>query len=95
MTCTPCRVTHEGTRYAVAADGTVRPTWIVDAVNGGMATSATPAADRRREFGDAVDATLAKAVRHEAARQRRNRNSRERNQAMRDLGMKRTPYGWE
>jgi hypothetical protein len=26
---------------------------------------------------------------------RRNRSARERNQAMRDLGMVRTPFGWE
>lgn len=38
---------------------------------------------------------FAKLIRHKATRLRRNRASRERNQAMRDLGMKRTSYGWE
>lgn len=34
-------------------------------------------------------------IRKESQRLRRNKLSRERNQAMRDLGMKKTPYGWE
>lgn len=46
-------------------------------------------------LGPTTDRELDKQVRAEAARQRRNRNSRERNQAMRDLGLVRTPYGWE
>ena len=40
-----------------------------------------------------ADSTLAKAVRHEAARQRRNRNARERHQAMLDLGLARVRRG--
>ena len=39
-----------------------------------------------------IDNPLTKA---EAARLRKNRNRRERDQAMRDTGMVKTPYGWE
>lgn len=38
---------------------------------------------------------ISKVVRREASRLRRNRNARERNRAMRDLGLVKTPYGWE
>ncbi len=38
---------------------------------------------------------IARIVRREAARQRRNRNARERADAMRLLGLVKTPYGWE
>lgn len=87
MTCTPCRVTFEGTRYFVAKDGQVYPTWKnVATVPGGRDTWS---------LGEALDPAAAQAVRREAQRQRRNRNSRERNQVMRDLGMVKTPYGWE
>lgn len=87
MKCKPCRVTYQGVRYSVAVDGQVFPTWKnVATVPGGRNTWS---------LGDAVDVTLAKAVRAEASRQRRNRNSRDRDQGMRDLGMKKTPYGWE
>ena len=40
-----------------------------------------------------ADSPLAKAVRHEAARQRRNRNARERHQAMLDVGLVRVRGG--
>lgn len=39
--------------------------------------------------------TDARDVRREASRLRRNRNARERHQAMRDVGMTKTSYGWE
>ena len=42
-----------------------------------------------------VAAERAALVRAHASRLRQNRNSRERYQAMRDLGMVKTPYGWE
>lgn len=38
---------------------------------------------------------ISKVVRREASRLRRNRNARERNQAMKDLGLTKTPFGWE
>ncbi len=38
---------------------------------------------------------VAKAVKATVARLRRNKAARMRNATMRDLGMVRTPYGWE
>jgi hypothetical protein len=84
MKCKPCRVTYQGTRYQVNLDGSVFP---IDRT--AEAYSVVPA------FGPQAGAHLAKLVRREASRQRRNRNSRERHQTMTDLGMKRTPYGYE
>ena len=87
MKCTPCRVTFEGQRYYIAVDGQVYPTWQnIATVPGGVNTWS---------LGATLDRTQAQQVRREAARQRRNRNARERNQAMRDLGLTKTPYGWE
>lgn len=87
MTCKPCRVTFEGNRYFVAADGKVFPTWQNVATQAGGHDTWS--------LGAELDSDTAARVRREAQRQRRNRNARERNSAMRDLGMKRTPYGWE
>lgn len=87
MKCTPCRVTFEGFRYQISADGTVH------GVRGALRNEPTL---KGAIYDDPViDANHAKLVRAEAARQRRNRNARERNEVMRDLGMKKTPYGWE
>lgn len=84
--CTPCLVTYEGMRYHVHSDGRV----FFYAVN--------VMADGSREGRDGSETSdsLAVTVRRHASRLRRNRNARERNQAMRDLGMKRTREGgWE
>lgn len=85
--CIPCRVTHEGQRYQVESNGEVR---MVPAEF--MALNA--AVDVRRSQ-PVLEESTARLVRREASRQRRNRNARERNQAMRDLGMVKTPSGWE
>ena len=84
MICTPCRVTYQGTRYAISQDGTVRVIWIEGGIN--LPTGPTP---KVRMYGEPVDPLIAKNVRREAARQRRNRNARERHQAMKNLGLKR------
>ena len=76
MTCHPCRVAYQGTRYAIDGAGNV----VIAAVGDGDAQPIT-------------GATLAKAIRHEASRQRRNRNARERHQAMLDLGLVRVRGG--
>ncbi len=81
MKCIPCRVTFQGSRYMIAADGTVTPVRPVD-VN-------------YSEPAEPVSPEFAKDVRAEAARLRRNRNTRDRNNAMRSLGLVKTPYGWE
>lgn len=91
MTCTPCRVTMKegpdaGKRYEISRDGSVRY-WSKE-----LGPDNLPVGSK---FSALEPEFIAKAVRAEAARQRRNRNARERNQAMRDLGMVKTPYGWE
>lgn len=87
MTCKSCRVTFEGTRYFIATDGSVYPTWQnIATVPGGMNTWS---------LGEALSSDVAKRVRAEASRQRRNRNARERHAALRSLGLVKTPYGWE
>lgn len=84
--CTPCRVRFNGSRFTVSADGTVRPILLAEAGANGATTYV---------HGPALDAAAAKAVRHEAARLRRNRNARERNDLMRSFGLVKTPGGWE
>jgi hypothetical protein len=44
---------------------------------------------------ETVTPEIASDVRAEASRQRRNRRARERHDAMRSLGLVKTPYGWE
>ena len=81
MTCKPCRVTYQGTRYQIERNGAVG--LLPQGIYAAMSEN-TP-----------VEGELAKAVRAEAARQRRNRNARERSDALRSLGLIKTPYGWE
>lgn len=77
--CTPCRVTYAGTRYQIESNGQVQEY----------------SHELLGKVGDVLPESRAKLVRREAARQRRNRNARERHQAMRDVGMTKTRYGWE
>jgi hypothetical protein len=91
-----CRVTYQGQRYQINADGSVfAGRTIEEPVTDGRAMP-TGEIMRTRLFDVRVsDETLVAAIRADAGRQRRNRSARERNQAMRDLGIVRTPYGWE
>lgn len=78
MICKPCRITYEGQRYQIERDGTVRPTRLItEPVTDGQAM---PTGDtfKTRIYDAPVNATVAKAVRADAARQRKNRNARER-----------------
>lgn len=79
--CTPCRVTYEGVRYRVLSNGDIQSV-------AGTFTEFT---------GPLISAheSVARLVRREAARQRRNCNARERHSTMKDLGYVKTPYGWE
>lgn len=89
--CIPCRVTYEGKRYQIESDGRVR------LVPKGPGDVLMTAQALRMALANvtALEESKAKLIRREASRLRRNRNARERNQAMRDLGLKKTPYGWE
>lgn len=89
VSCTPCRVTYEGIRYQIESNGEVRP------VHVNLQTGNSLPYSEVRESTVALPDHLAKLVRREAARQRRNRANREKYQAMKDLGMVKTPYGWE
>lgn len=96
--CTPCRVTYNGQRYRILSNGGVAetPTPQPKPADVGVATIAELLQWEidNLTWRDA-HSTLAREVRHEASRLRRNRNARERNQALRSLGMTKTPYGWE
>lgn len=84
--CTPCRVKYNGEYYRIKSDGSVHYLLVTKNKEGKI------------EFAESEIKELdhvAKTIRREAARLRRNRNSRERRQAMKDLGLKQTPYGWE
>lgn len=92
ISCTPCRVRFNGTRYTVSANGTVRPILLAEA---GTFADGTFNGTTVYTHGPALDAAGALAVRREAARLRRNRNARERHAALRAEGYVKTPYGWE
>lgn len=97
--CTPCRVTVNGNRWRVYADGSVSAALSLKEAN----ALSLQTVKEVRAYESALPrliphSTEAATIRREASRQRRNRNSRERHQAMQDLGMKRspaTPGGWE
>lgn len=81
----PCRVTYEGIRYQITHDGSVRSiAGTFTSFDGPWLLPSDP---------------LARHVRHEAGRLRRNCNARERTTAMKDLGLKRGTGGafggWE
>jgi hypothetical protein len=96
--CTPCHVTLDGQRYRILSDGRVA------ALSSPLPLPTDLGLKTVKEVlqwevenltWHAPHSDLARKVRREASRLRHNRNARERNQAMRDLGMKKTPYGWE
>lgn len=95
--CTPCRVTYRGYRYQINSDGSVRN--ISAYIE--MESTARRRSPESYKFSEVTALVpeerwdVAKEVRREASRQRRNRNARERNQALRSLGMTKTSYGWE
>jgi hypothetical protein len=95
MKCTPCRVSLEGTRYAISVDGTVRPTRVITEEKTNAHARGTGEFFKTRVYDAPVDRALAQRVRREASRQRRNRNARERHDACRSLGLTKTPFGWE
>lgn len=91
--CIPCRVTYNGQRYQIESNGSVRFVPPVLAFPKGFEDTIKSYQVVRGLYPEPE--SIAKLVRREASRQRRNRNARERNQAMRDLGMTKTPHGWE
>lgn len=79
------RLTFEGFRYQINADGSVF------GQDGALRNERCAGA-----FNDpVVDDKVAAMIRAEAKRQRRNREARGRYSAMRSLGLVKTPYGWE
>lgn len=94
--CTPCRVTYEGVRYQIEANGEVRTLALDSEIR--LMPSIRFADGRIRELIPEPE-SVARLVRHEASRQRRNRTARERTQTMKDLGLRRGAGGafggWE
>jgi hypothetical protein len=89
--CTPCRVTYDGQRYQIESNGSVR---LIPNGPGGILMTAKAVRLALSNI-EAMDENTGRLIRREASRQRRNRNARERNQVMRDIGLIKTPYGWE
>lgn len=97
--CTPCRVTIGANRYRIYKDGSVSAALTREETQRmGFATFKEVLEYESKLTRMDPHSIEAKTIRREASRLRRNRNARERSQAMRDLGMKRspaTPGGWE
>lgn len=93
ISCTPCRVTYQGVRYQIESNGEVREVSSYENIL--LCPGVWETWEHCRETKTPVGSSLAKLIRREAARQRRNRANREKYQAMKDLGMVKTPYGWE
>lgn len=86
--CTPCLVRYEGIVYRISSKGEVIALTQGVSKDGKETWAVDPNSSPLPE-------SLAKPIRREASRLRRNRNARERNQARRDVGMKHTAQGWE
>lgn len=95
--CTPCRVTIDGNRWRVYADGSVSAALTLKEANALNFLTVKEVLAYESALPRLIPhSTEAATIRREASRLRRNRNARERSQAMRDLGMVRTPSGqWE
>lgn len=95
--CTPCRLEINGKRYRIYSDGSVSDSLTLAQVGELGLGSVREVLDYEAANLTRLDphSQEAKVIRHEASRRRRNRDARERNQARRDLGLKKTPYGWE
>lgn len=97
ITCKTARIDLNGSRYRLYKDGSVSQGLTQREA---MALGCKTVKDalvyeetKLRRYAPGSD--LARAVRKEAKRLRRNRVARERRQAMKDLGLVMTPYGWE
>ncbi len=94
--CTPCRLTYNDRRYRIYVDGPVSESLPLSSAKDLGLKSLKDVLDYESTLTRYdPHSSEARTIRREAARLRRNRNARERSQTMRDLGMKRTPYGWE
>lgn len=96
--CTPCRVTYHGQRYRVLSDGRVAETPTPQPKPADVGVSDITELlqwELDHLIWHSAHSPLARDVRREASRLRRNRNARERNPAHRDLGLVKTPYDWE
>lgn len=94
--CTPCRVTIDGKRWRIYSDGSVSIALTYAEVQRLNFINVKEVLDYESKLPRLLPHSLeAKTIRREASRLRRNRTTRERNQAMRDMGMTKTPYGWE
>lgn len=89
--CIPCRVTYQSQRYRILSDGRVAETPTPQPAPADIGV-ASVAELLRWEIDNLAwhdaHSPLARQIRREASRLRRN-------QAMRDLGMVKTPSGWE
>lgn len=98
--CISCRVTINGNRWRIYADGSVSAGISESEARSLGFKSIKEHLDYEAGLPRLIPhSTEAKTIRNEAARLRRNRAARERTQAMKDLGLKRAKGGafggWE
>lgn len=90
--CTPCRLIYNNERYRVYSDGSVSGSLSLSGAEDlGLKTLKEVLDYESTQLPRyAPHSSEARTIRREASRLRRNRNARER-----DLGLKKTAYGWE
>lgn len=94
--CAPTRATINGTRYKIHSNGDISESLRLDQMEAaGVKTLGDLVNYESKSSRWFADSDYAKIIRKEVQRLRRNKLTRERNQTMRDLGLKKTAYGWE
>jgi hypothetical protein len=99
--CTPVRLTYNGSLYRIYADGSVSPALTVSELKKLQFSTAQAVLEYESSQLPRYppESSVARVIRQEATRLRRNRNARERTQVMKDLGLKRGSGGafggWE
>ena len=95
--CTPCRVLYNNESYRIYPDGSVSGSLSFSEAKdlgvGSVRDHLAYEAEKLPRYEP--HSSEARTIRREASRLRRNRNARERRQAMKDLGLRQTRYGWE
>jgi len=96
ITCTSCRVTIDERRYRIWKDGSVSSSLTKEEMERMQIRTMKDLLDYELTTAKlSPDSLEAKTIRRESQRLRKNKNARERNQAMKDIGLKKTSYGWE
>lgn len=94
--CISMRATINGIRYKIHSNGDISESLRPDQMEAvGVKTLGDLVEYEKTHLLYFAEWKEAKEIRKEAQRLRRNKLSRERNRTMRDMGLKKTAYGWE